>query len=62
MPVTAHTAYAPHAPRYMEAMCPLCQRPMLIVRIQRLGLGYDIRTFECPQCKREEAGVVKADL
>ena len=57
MPVATHT---PHALQYVErAMCPHCQRPMLIVRIERLGLGYDMRTFECPQCKREEAAVVK---
>jgi hypothetical protein len=56
------TAYAPHAPKYVEAMCPQYQRSMLIVRIQRLGFGYDMRTFECPQCKCEEAAVVKADL
>jgi DNA polymerase III alpha subunit (gram-positive type) len=54
------TAITPRAPKYIEsAMCPQCQRPMLIVRIQRVGLGYDMRTFECPQCKREEAAVVK---
>ena len=32
---------------------------MTIVRIERLGLGYDMRTFECPDCKREELKVVK---
>jgi DNA polymerase III alpha subunit (gram-positive type) len=54
------TTITPRAPKYLErAMCPQCQRLMLIVRSQRLGLGYDMRTFECPQCKREEAAVVK---
>jgi hypothetical protein len=33
--------------------------PMGIIRIERLGLGYDMRTFECLECKRQELQVVK---
>jgi hypothetical protein len=32
---------------------------MWIVRIQPVGLGFDMRTFECPECKREATVVVK---
>ena len=54
------TEFTPHSPKPVEhAMCPQCQRPMWLVRIERLGLGYHMRTFECPECKREEVAVVK---
>ncbi len=59
MPVTAFT---PHAPKPVpHANCSQCQRPMWIVRIQPVGLGLDMdmRTFECPECKREETVIVK---
>jgi hypothetical protein len=32
---------------------------MSTVRIERLGLGYDMHTLECRECKREAAVVVK---
>jgi hypothetical protein len=32
---------------------------MWIVRVERLGLGYDLRALECRECKREAAVVVK---
>jgi hypothetical protein len=28
--------------------------------VSRLGLGYDMRTFECPDCKREELKVAES--
>jgi hypothetical protein len=31
---------------------------MLIISIEPLGLGYDLRTFECRECQREEMKVV----
>jgi hypothetical protein len=53
-------AYTPPTPKHIEpAICPKCQTPMGIVRIERLGLGYNMRTFECSNCKREEMAVVK---
>jgi hypothetical protein len=57
MPATAYTQETPY---YVEHVaCPQCQMPMTIVRIERLGLGYDMRTYECLECKREELKVVK---
>ena len=32
---------------------------MWIVRIQPVGLGLDMRTFECAECQREETVVAK---
>jgi hypothetical protein len=58
MPATA--AYTQELPNYVKHLvCPHCQMPMKIVRIEGLGLGYDMRTLECLECKREEAVVVK---
>ena len=56
-----HTAYTPHSPpkRIEGDLCPQCQMPMGIIRIEQLGLGYDMRTFECLECKRQELQVVK---
>ena len=57
MAVAAHTQ---EPPNYMKrTLCPECQKSMRIVRIDRLGLGYDIRTLECRDCKRDGADVVK---
>ena len=54
------TAFTPHTPKPIPlATCPQCQRPMWIVRIQPVGLGFDMRTFECPECKRDATVVVK---
>ena len=56
----SHTASAsPLARRIENPTCPQCSRPMWLVRIERLGLGYDMRTLECRECKREAAVVVK---
>lgn len=53
-------AYTPHAPKHIApAICPHCQKPMWIVRIERLGLGYHMQTFECSDCKREQMVVLK---
>jgi hypothetical protein len=56
-----HTAYTPHSPqkRIEGDLCPHCQMPMGIIRIEALGLGYEMRTYECLECKREELQVVK---
>ena len=54
------TAFTPHSPKRIEGdLCPQCQMPMGITRIELLGLGYDMRTLECRECKREELKVVK---
>ena len=34
---------------------------MWIVRIQPVGLGFAMRSYECPECEREETVVVKHD-
>jgi hypothetical protein len=53
-------AYTQELPNYIKHVaCPQCQRPMTIVRSERLGLGYDMRTLKCLECKREAAVVVK---
>jgi hypothetical protein len=55
---TAHTLHSP--PKRIEGdLCPQCQMPMGIIRIEALGLGYDMRTYQCLECKREELKVVK---
>jgi hypothetical protein len=57
----AHTAtHTQHSPKRIEGdLCPQCQMPMGIIRIEPLGLGYDMRTYECLECKRQELQVVK---
>jgi hypothetical protein len=50
---------SPLARRVDNPICPQCSRPMWIVRVERLGLGYDLHTLECQECKREAAVVVK---
>jgi hypothetical protein len=50
---------SPLARRVDNPICPQCSRPMWIVRVERLGLGYDLRTLECRECKREATVVVK---
>jgi hypothetical protein len=55
-----HTAYTPHSPKRIEGdLCPQCQMPMGLISIELLGLGYDMRTFECVGCKRQKLKVVK---
>jgi hypothetical protein len=63
MPATASASptvsASPLARRVDNPICPQCSRPMGVVRIERLGLGYDMCTLECRECKREAAVVVK---
>jgi hypothetical protein len=56
-----HMAYTPHSPpkRIEGDLCLRCQMPMGIIRIEQLGSGYDVRTYECLECKRQELQVVK---
>ena len=58
-PASLTVSGSPLARRVDNPICPQCSRPMLIVRIERLGLGYDMHTLECRECKREAAVVVK---
>jgi hypothetical protein len=50
---------SPLARRVDNPICPRCSKPMWVVRIERLGLGFDMRTLECRECKREATVVVK---
>jgi hypothetical protein len=53
------TAFTPHSPtRIFGPLCPKCGTAMLIIRIEPIGLGYDLRTFECSECQRQEMKVV----
>jgi hypothetical protein len=56
MPSTEHTLHFPQ--RVDGPLCPKCETAMLIISIEPLGLGYDLRTFECRECQREEMKVV----
>ena len=58
-PVSSTVSASPLARRVDNPICPQCSRPMWIVRIECLGLGYDMRTLECRECKREATVVVK---
>lgn len=31
--------------------CPVCHTHMVLARITPARVGYDMRTFECPQCE-----------
>jgi hypothetical protein len=53
------TEYTPHFSERVDGpLCPKCETAMLIISIEPLGLGYDLRTFECCECQREEMKVV----
>jgi hypothetical protein len=53
------TEYTLHSPKRVDGpLCPKCATAMLIIRIEPLGFGYDLRTFECSECHREEMKVV----
>ena len=56
MPSTEYTLHFPQ--RVDGLLCPKCGTAMLIISIEPLGLGYDLRTFECRECQREEMKVV----
>jgi hypothetical protein len=56
MPSTEYTLRFPQ--RVDGPLCPKCGTGMLIINIEPLGLGYDLRTFECRECQREEMKVV----
>jgi hypothetical protein len=58
-PASPTVSASPLARRVDNPICPLCSKPMWIVRVERLGLGYDMHTLECRECKRETAVVVK---
>ena len=54
------TAFTPHRPKPIpQANCSQCQQPMWLTRIQPVGSGLDMRTFECPECNHEETVIVK---
>ena len=57
MSVTEFTRRAPK--RVEQRLCAQCGGRMLIVRINPVGLGFDVRAFECTDCNREETVVVK---
>jgi hypothetical protein len=38
--------------------CPDCSKPMRLSRIDPGELGFDLRTFECAECKVEKRFVV----
>jgi hypothetical protein len=56
MPSTEYTLH--FLQRVDGPLCPKCGTAMLIISIEPLGLGYDLRTFECRVCQREEMKVV----
>jgi predicted RNA-binding Zn-ribbon protein involved in translation (DUF1610 family) len=38
--------------------CPKCGTTMVLARVDPHTTGYDIRTFECPDCDHSEGAVV----
>ena len=41
--------------------CPLCQAEMMLTRTMPARVGFDFRTFECPECDRVEKVIVGND-
>jgi hypothetical protein len=39
--------------------CPKCQAHMMLARIMPAGLGFNLRTFECPKCDHVHEVVVE---
>jgi hypothetical protein len=55
-----NAAYFPDSPKPINGpLCPKCGVAMLIIRIEAMGLGYALQTFECHECQFEEMKVVK---
>jgi hypothetical protein len=40
--------------------CIDCGSPMRLAAIEPSGLGQDLRTFTCPQCKRSEQHIIES--
>jgi hypothetical protein len=38
--------------RMQRPACPGCQTRMMLARIMPAKVGFDLRTYECPQCDR----------
>ena len=34
--------------------CPVCQKQMLLARVEPAGVRHDLRTFECAACQHSE--------
>jgi hypothetical protein len=41
--------------------CPKCRDHMMLARIMPAGLGFRLRTFECPKCNHVHEVMVETD-
>ena len=42
--------------------CTGCGSPMMLANIEPAETGYDLRTFECPRCKRFQRYVIESSV
>jgi transposase-like protein len=42
-----------------DPLCPICSRPMDIIRIEPDELGHQRRTYKCPECQLVESLMLK---
>jgi hypothetical protein len=52
-----HASLVAH--RIENPPCPQCGTAMCMVLVRSLGLGYDMHSFECAECNREEMKVAR---
>jgi hypothetical protein len=52
--------FVPSEPRPIEGpACPTCTMQMGLLHVEPHKLGFDLRTFECQECKHSECVIVK---
>jgi hypothetical protein len=47
--------------RLRRPRCPHCNTHMMLARIMPARVGYDLRTFECPQCDHVQVVMVATE-
>jgi hypothetical protein len=60
------TEFCPRPPEEINACvhypaCPKCRARMMLARIMPAGVGFNLRTFECPKCDHVHEVLVESD-
>jgi ribosomal protein S27AE len=57
----AHSLPESISARIQRPLCPRCHTHMMLARISPARVGFDLRTFECPNCNDAHEVVVAND-